>query len=278
MEKQKSVIFCKLVFVVVAILMTSSKIQFKAYAKEQTPQIKGPGDIVLVLERFSYTQQNLVQSAKMFIESVKNISPESSINIISYSTNDNGLIFSDDTEGFVNVGKNYEMIIETIESLAGKEIRSKSDLGIYTVYNSFYQNKIQNEGRSKTIILFYDGVPALYEQIAEQVLNSALKIKSDFGVTFYTVGSLVTLDNDEKVKTEEFLKELASSNDLTKEKLFYQTSENTSLEDIYINISNQIVDKKSAITNRKYQLSLSVIKIINVFLKYPPIMVGILNL
>lgn len=277
MVKQKSVIFYNLVFVVVAILITSSQIQFKAYAKEQTQQFREPADIVLILERFSYTRQNLVESAKLFIESVKNISPESSIVIISYATDDNGLIFSDDTKGFVKVGKNYEMLIDTIESLEGEEIRSESDLGIYTVYNCFERNSIQNSNRSKSIVLFYDGVPALYDQIAEEISNSASKIKSDFGATVYTVGSLITLDRDEKAKTEAFLKELASINMLSEEKLFYQTSENCSLEEIFDTISNLILDKEKVTTNSETDLNMNVIKILNTFLKYPPIMVMLLK-
>lgn len=217
-------------------------------AIEQTPN-----DIVLVLDRSCSMSENgekgitklenLKEAAKSFVNSIKKESPGSNIEIISYSSDDSAKGVSNDTAGFLNVATGYDSILGAIDSLTAHGA-TRTDFAMKSVYDSLNQVETRNNGRAKTVVLFTDGVANASGTFDEGAANDsnfyASMIKSEFGGRIVTIGLLSTLNDDEKTKTEAFLKNVASNKKDSSEKYFYQKTDHLSLEDVFLQVSSEI--------------------------------------
>ncbi|WP_162300533.1 collagen-binding domain-containing protein [Anaerosacchariphilus polymeriproducens] len=229
------------------------QLNLSATSNMNTNDKQVPNEIVLVLKRPNTVKEGkeIVEAAKQFVANVKENSPESSIDVISYSANNNGLAFYDRTNGWVNVEESYEKIIAAIEGLTKEETLQKSDLGIHIVFECFEQSEIIYDTKEKSVILFYDGVPNIYDEIEDKIEMSAFRMEAELGVEIFTVGNLIGLYGNRKSEAETFLKKVATK-DSFDQRLFYQTTENQSLKDIFNKISYQIAGKTKEITIRNY--------------------------
>ncbi|RDU25166.1 collagen-binding domain-containing protein [Anaerosacchariphilus polymeriproducens] len=224
-----------------------------------------PNDIVLVLDRSGSMSENgekgvtrlenLKEAAKSFVNSIKTGSPESNIEIISYSSDDNAKEVSNDTAGFLNVVTRYDSIVGAIDSLAAQGA-TRTDLAMKSAYDSLNQADIRNNGRPKTVVLFTDGVPTMWDTFDDGVANDANSyasmIKSEFAGTIFTIGLLSTLNDNEKAKAETFLTQVASYKKDSSEKRFYQTTDNLSLEDIFVKVSSEITGEITGASVKDY--------------------------
>ncbi|RDU25177.1 collagen-binding domain-containing protein [Anaerosacchariphilus polymeriproducens] len=201
-------------------------------------------DIVLVLKRSNTLKEGrkIVDAAKQFVSNIIKYSPESSIDVISYSADNKGLAFYNRTKGWANVENNYEEIMIAIEGLTKEETLHKLDSGIHTVYECFDLAKIRNDSKAKNVILFYDGVPGIYDEIANEIQISSQRVIEEFGANIFTIGDFTQLSSNSKSKSEALLQKVATE-DSSNRKLFYQTAQDQSLREIFDKISYQIVGK-----------------------------------
>lgn len=240
--------------------LTASAVPVITEKTEQTPN-----DIVLVLDRSGSMSEigasgatrleELNQAAKSFVNAIKTNSPDSSIDVISYASSDGAQEVSNDTGVFLNVSNSYDSILGAIDGLSAQGA-TRTDLAMQSAYNCLNEATIRNDGRPKTVVLFSDGVPTMTntfdDGVASEAKTFATRIKSEFGATVFTIGLLSTLSADEKAKAETFLTDIASNKKDSTEKRFSQTTENLSLEDIFIKVSNEITGEITGATVRDY--------------------------
>lgn len=191
----------------------------------------------------------LKEAAATFVDSMKTVAPDTRIDVVSFSSYDYGAKeVTNDTNGFkrISVSEEYNSIKNAINGLNALGA-TKVDSGMNMAYNLLNTSDMKSNGRSKTVIVFSDGIPTAnssYEPpVANAAITSADNIKN-LGAKVYSIGLLNGLSKrgnpSEYSLAKDFLPRLASVKEDGTGAYFYEADENFDLTSAFKAILSDI--------------------------------------